>query len=305
MARFLAGKLLEVFLVALAVTILTFGLIAWTGDLAISIGGMDASAQDIERLRNLYGLNRPLTTQYLDWLGAVLHGDFGTSFFSKEDVLTLILSRLPVTFSLAVLALLTGLAVALPLGVYAATRPGAWVDRAAMAASVLGQSMPPYWTSLLLMLLFGVNLQWLPISGSDSWQSFVLPTLSLAWFTLPVQLRLARAGMIEVLRADYVRTARAKGLPSRRVLFKHALRNAILPVVSIAAVQLGFLLGGSIVVESVFALNGIGLLAWNAILRSDFPVVQAIVLIVALIFVALNFLADILNAYLDPRVRVG
>lgn len=305
MARFLAGKLLEVFLVALAVTILTFGLIAWTGDLAISIGGMDASAQDIERLRNLYGLNRPLTTQYLEWLGAVLHGDFGTSFFSKEDVLTLILSRLPVTFSLAVLALLTGLAVALPLGVYAATRPGAWVDRTAMAASVLGQSMPPYWTSLLLMLLFGVNLQWLPISGSNSWQSFVLPTLSLAWFTLPVQLRLARAGMIEVLRADYVRTARAKGLPSRRVLFKHALRNAILPVVSIAAVQLGFLLGGSIVVESVFALNGIGLLAWNAILRSDFPVVQAIVLIVALIFVALNFLADILNAYLDPRVRVG
>ncbi len=305
MARFLAGKLLEAFLVALAVTILTFGLIAWTGDLAISIGGMDASAQDIERLRNLYGLNRPLTTQYLEWLGAVLHGDFGTSFFSKEDVLTLILSRLPVTFSLAVLALLTGLAVALPLGVYAATRPGAWVDRAAMSASVLGQSMPPYWTSLLLMLLFGVHLKWLPISGSDSWQSFVLPTLSLAWFTLPVQLRLARAGMIEVLRADYVRTARAKGLPSRRVLFKHALRNAILPVVSIAAVQLGFLLGGSIVVESVFALNGIGLLAWNAILRSDFPVVQAIVLIVALIFVALNFLADILNAYLDPRVRVG
>ena len=290
---------------ALAVTVLTFGLIAWTGDLAISIGGMDASAQDIERLRNLYGLNRPLTTQYMELLGGVMHGDFGTSFFSKEDVLSLILSRLPVTFSLALLALLTGLAVALPLGVYAAMRPGAWVDRIGLAASVLGQSMPPYWTSLLLMLVFGVHLQWLPISGSDSWQSFVLPTLSLAWFTLPVQLRLARTGMIEVLRADYIRTARAKGLTSQRVLFKHALRNAILPVVSIAAVQLGFLLGGSIVVESVFALNGIGLLAWNAILRSDFPVVQAIVLVVALIFVALNFLADMLNAYLDPRVRVG
>ena len=290
---------------ALAVTVLTFGLISWTGDLAISIGGLDASAQDIERLRNLYGLNRPLTTQYMEWLGGVMHGDFGTSFFSKEDVLSLILSRLPVTFSLALLALLTGLAVALPLGVYAAMRPGAWVDRIGLAASVLGQSMPPYWTSLLLMLVFGVHLQWLPISGSDSWQSFVLPTLSLAWFTLPVQLRLARTGMIEVLRADYIRTARAKGLTSQRVLFKHALRNAILPVVSIAAVQLGFLLGGSIVVESVFALNGIGLLAWNAILRSDFPVVQAIVLVVALIFVALNFLADMLNAYLDPRVRVG
>jgi peptide/nickel transport system permease protein len=305
MLRYLAGKALEAALVCFTVSVITFMLVHWTGDLAISMGGMDASKADVDRLRALYGLDRPVVAQYLDWAGRALHGDFGTSFFSKEDVFDLILSRLPVTVALAFLALGFGLALALPLGVYAATRPGSWIDRVALSMAVLGQAMPSYWTALLLILLFGVQWQVLPISGTEGWQSFVMPTLALGWFVMPVLMRLARAGMLDVLHADYIRTARAKGLPRRVVLFKHALRNAILPVVAVAAVQLGFLLGGSIVVESVFALNGVGLLAWNAIQRSDFPVVQAIVLIVAFVFVFLNLLADLLNAFLDPRIRVA
>lgn len=305
MLRFLAGKALEAVLVCFTVSVITFMLVHWTGDLAISMGGMDASKEDVDRLRALYGLDRPVVAQYLDWAGRALRGDFGTSFFSKEDVFDLILSRLPVTVTLAFLSLGFGLLLALPLGVYAAIRPGSWIDRVALSMAVLGQAMPSYWTALLLILLFGVQWQLLPISGTDGWQSFVMPTLALGWFVMPVLMRLARAGMIDVLSADYIRTARAKGLPRRVVLFKHALRNAILPVVAVAAVQLGFLLGGSIVVESVFALNGVGLLAWNAIQRSDFPVVQAIVLIVAFVFVFLNFLADLLNAFLDPRIRVA
>lgn len=304
MVRFLAAKLVEALLVCLTVSMITFALIHWTGDLAVSMGGMDASKEQIETLRRAYGLDRPVAEQYFDWASRALRGDFGTSFFSKEDVFTLILARLPVTMTLAFLSLAVALLIAIPFGVLAAVKPGSWLDRLALSLAVLGQAMPSYWTGLLLILLFGVQLQVLPISGTDSWESFVLPTFALGWFVMPVLLRLVRAGMLDVLAADYVRTARAKGLPRRVVLFKHALRNAIMPVVAVAAVQLGFLLGGSIVVESVFALNGIGLLARTAIQRSDFPVVQAIVLIVAFLFVLLNLLADLLNAYLDPRIRI-
>ncbi len=305
MLRFLLGKLGEAVLVCLTVSIITFALIHWTGDLATAIGGLGATPEDIARLRKVHGLDRPVPVQYLDWASRALRGDFGQSYFSQEDVFPLILARLPVTVTLAFFSLATGLLLAIPLGVFAAIRPGSWIDRFALSTAVLGQAMPSYWSALLLILLFGVQLQWLPISGTDSWQSFVLPVLALGWYVMPVLMRLARAGMIDVLAADYIRTARAKGLPRRTVLFKHALRNAIMPVVAVAAVQLGFLLGGSIVVESVFALNGVGLLAWSAIQRSDFPVVQAIVLIVAFLFVLLNLVADLINAFLDPRVRVS
>lgn len=305
MLRYAGRKFVEMTLVAVTVSIVTFALIHLTGDLAMSIGGLEATGAEVERIRAFYGLDRSLPVQYLDWAARALHGDFGRSFFSREPVFDMVVQRLPVTVALAFGSLILGLALAVPLGVLAATRPGSWIDRACLAVAVIGQAMPSYWSALLLILLFGVTLQWLPISGTDGWESFILPTIALGWFVMPVLMRLTRAGMVEVLRADYVRTARAKGLPTRLVLFKHALRNAILPVVSAAMVQLGVLLGGSIVVESVFALNGIGLLAFNSIQRSDFPVVQAIVLIVAVLFVALMFLADLVNALLDPRIRVG
>lgn len=302
MGAYVLKKILEAVAVCLAVSIIAFVLVQSTGDLAIAMGGLDASAEELERLRQVYGLDQGLVVQYLSWAGQALRGNLGMSYFSQEDVLTLIFDRLPVTVTLACSSLLLGLAISVPLGVLCATKPGSLLDRICLWMAVLGQAMPPYWVGLLLIVLFGVNLKVLPISGNQSWASFVMPAMTLAWFVMPVLLRLARAGMIDVLSSDYIRTARAKGLPRRTVLFKHALRNAILPIVSIATVQFGFMLGGSIVVESVFSLNGIGLLAWNGIQRSDYPVVQAVVLVVAMIFVILNMVSDLLNAALDPRL---
>jgi peptide/nickel transport system permease protein len=305
MIRYVGQKVVDALLVCVLVSIATFALIHWTGDLAISIGGTEASREEVERIRRFYGLDRSFVEQYFDWAGRVVQGDFGNSFFSREAVLDMVARRLPVTAVLAACSLSFALLLAVPLGVAAATRPGSWLDRACLSLAVLGQAMPSYWSALLLILVFGVHFQILPISGTESWQSFVLPTVALGWFVMPLLMRLTRAGMVEALAADYIRTARAKGLPRRVVLFKHALRNAVLPVVAVAMVQLGVLLGGSIVIESVFALNGIGLLAWNAIQRSDFPVIQAIVLVVAILFVALNFLSDMINGLLDPRIRVS
>jgi peptide/nickel transport system permease protein len=296
-------KLAEAALVAFIVSVATFLLTTWTGDLAIAIGGLGASREELDRLRVTHGLDRPLLVQYLDWARRALTGDLGRSFFSQEDVAPLILSRLPVTATLAVCSLAVGIALAFPLGIAAALRQGSWVDSLAQSIAALSQAMPSFWSGLLLILLFGVTLQVLPISGADDWSGFVMPSLALGWFVFPILLRLLRAGMVETLGADFIRTARAKGLHRRRIVLRHALRNAVLPVVSLAAVQFGQLLGGSVVVESVFALPGIGQLAWHAIQRADYPVVQAIVLFVALIFVAMNLVADLINGALDPRIR--
>ena len=303
MLALLGRKLAEALLGSLIVSFATFLLVTWTGDLAISLGGLSASREEIERLRANLGLDRSIVVQYLDWAGRALSGDLGRSFFSKEDVLPMILDRLPVTATLALSAIGVGVALAFPLGLAAALYQGRWIDHAAQTLAAISQAMPSFWSGLLLILLFGVNLRVLPISGYVGWMSYIMPSLALGWFVFPLLLRLLRAGMVEALATDYIRTARAKGLGPRRVVLKHALRNAVLPVVSLGAVQFGQLLGGSVVVEAVFALPGIGQLAWNSIQRSDYPVVQAIVLFVALIFVAMNLLADLVNGALDPRIR--
>ena len=303
MLALLGRKLGEALLVCVIVSLATFLLVNWTGDLAISIGGLGASSEELKALRTTHGLDRPVVVQYLDWAKRALSGDLGRSFFSQQDVLPLILSRVPVTAILAVTALILGIALALPLGVLAAVHQGSWIDNAAQTLAALSQAMPSFWSGLLLILLFGVSLQILPISGSEEWTSFVMPSLALGWFVFPILLRLVRAGMVEALGADYVRTARAKGLGPGRIVMKHALRNAVLPVVSLAAVQFGQLLGGSVVIEAVFALPGLGQLAWNSIQRADYPVVQAVVLLVALVFVAMNLIADLINGALDPRLR--
>jgi len=280
-------------LVALTVSIISFALLHLSGDLAQALAGSSATAADIAQVRQAYGLDRPIIVQYADWIARALRGDFGESFFLKVPVGELIADRLPVTLTLGVCALAFALALSLPLGVAAAVRPNSWLDRLALGLSVLGQ-----------IILFGLKLRWLPVSGSSTWQHFVLPAIALGYYAAPAFMRLTRAGMIEVLASDYIRTARAKGLRTGSVLFKHALRNAVIPVVAVAAVQFGFMLGGSIVIESVFSLHGVGYLGWEAISRADFPVVQAIVLILACIYVVLTLLADMLSAVLDPRIRV-
>lgn len=303
MLNFILRRCLLALAVALAVSILTFGLLRLSGDTAHELAGANATAADVQKLRKAYGLDKPLWTQYGQWAGRVARGDLGRSMFFDQPVSELIATRLPVTMTLGAASLLLAIAVSIPLGILAAVRPNGWLDRMALGAALVGQALPTFWFGLILIVVFGVHLQWLPVSGSDTWRHFVLPCVTLAYFAMPALMRLTRAGMLDVLGADYIRTARAKGLRTGTVIFKHALRNAVVPVVSVSAVQLGFMLGGSIVVESIFALHGLGYLGWESVQRSDFPVVQAIVLVLSLTFVLLTLLADILNAQLDPRMR--
>jgi peptide/nickel transport system permease protein len=304
MLRFVLGRLLMLALVALTVSFIGFGLLRLSGDLAAVLAGETATTADIARVAKQYGLDQPLYVQYLDWAGKALRGDLGTSLFTREPVIDLIMARIGVTITLAFSALAISLIFAVPLGVVAAMRKNTWVDRAVLTFSVLGQAIPSFWLGLLLIYLFGVTLRWLPISGSDTSAHFILPTITLALATMPALMRLTRTGMIDALASDYIRTAWAKGLLPLPVLFKHALRNAILPVVSLSAVLLGFLLGGSVIVESVFALNGIGLLAFDSIKRIDFPVVQSILVFLSFCYIFLTLLSDLINAKLDPRISL-
>lgn len=289
--------------VALTVSIISFALLHLSVDLATAIAGPEATAAQVETLRHQFGLDRPVTSQYLDWLWHAVHLDFGRSFFFQSSVVDLIAERLPVTLKLGGIALAIAVLVAIPLGVAAALYRDTWVDRLALFVAVIGQAMPSFWFGLTLILVFAVELKWLPVAGNSSWQHFVLPAIALGYYATPAMMRLTRTGMLDVLGADYIRTARAKGLTPARVVIRHALRNALIPVVALAAVELGFMLGGAVVIESVFSLQGLGQLAWDAISRNDFPVVQAVVLIIAMFYIGLTFLADIANAALDPRLR--
>ncbi len=303
MLTYLLRRLAVALGVMLTVAVVSFMLLHLSGDLATAIAGPESSAADIERVRVQYGLDRPLASQFADWLGAALRLDFGRSFYFQNTVMELVAERLPITLKLGAVSLLLAVVLAIPLGVLAALYRDTWVDRLALLVAVLGQAMPNFWFALTLVLLFSVGLRWLPVAGNTSWQHFVLPTIALAYYAMPSLMRLTRAGMLEVLGSDYIRTARAKGLSPTRVVFKHALRNAIIPVMALAAVELGFMLGGSVVVESVYSLQGLGQLAWDSISRNDYPVVQAVVLIVAMFYIGLTFVADVINAALDPRMR--
>ena len=290
-------------LVTVSVSLVSFMLTRVSGDPAIALAGEGASSEEIEFVRVHYGFDRPLIIQYLDWAGRALHGDLGESPFLFLPVTEMLKQRMGVTMTLGLCALTFAMILSIPLGVLASIRPNSWIDRIALTISVMGQAMPAFWFGLIMIIVFGVYLCWLPISGSDTWAHFVMPSIALGYYATPAIMRLVRSGMLEVLASDHIRTARAKGLRWPKILFKHALRNAIIPVVSVAAVQLGFMLGGSIVIESGFAFNGLGSLAWVSIARSDLPVIQAIVLLLATIFVFLTFISDLLNAFLDPRIR--
>ena len=303
MLQFLVRRLIVAILVAATVMTLAFILTRLSGDLAISIAGPNATQADVEAVRKAYGLDRPLTAQFFDWAGRAVTGDLGESYFFKTKVSNLIAERMPITVTLGLTGLVIALAVSLPLGILAAVRENTAFDRTVQIVALLGQAMPSFWLGLILMITFGLQLGWLPISGTGSWQHYVMPGIVLAFSAIPALTRLTRAGMIQAMGSDYIRTARAKGLSRASILLKHALRNAAIPVVAIAAVQLGFMLGGSIVIEQVFALHGVGFLAWESIGKNDFPVVQAVVLVLAVIYVALTMVADLMNAVLDPRLR--
>jgi peptide/nickel transport system permease protein len=303
MLQFLVRRLIVAVLVAATVMTLAFVLTRLSGDLAISIAGPNATQADVEAVRKAYGLDRPLVAQFFAWVGSALTGDLGDSYFFKTRVSALIAERMPITLTLGLTGLVIALVVSLPLGILAAVRENTAFDRAVQVVALLGQAVPSFWLGLLLMITLGLQLGWLPISGTGSWENYVMPGIVLAFSAIPALTRLTRAGMIQAMGSDYIRTARAKGLSRASILLKHALRNAAIPVVAIAAVQLGFMLGGSIVIEQVFALHGVGFLAWESIQKNDFPVVQAVVLVLAVIYVGLTMLADLMNAVLDPRLR--
>jgi len=303
MARLILRRSALALFVVFAISIICFLLSHVAVDPAAGVAGDSATDEDLAAIRMQYGFDQPLIVQYGDYLAGVLRGDLGNSYLSGEPVSQLIAERIPATALLACLSIGFALALAVPLGVLAALRPNSLLDRLALTLAVVGQAVPNFWAGLLLILLFGVNLGWLPISGSATLAHFVLPAITLGSFAMPALMRLIRAGMIEVLEADYIRTARAMGLSNRKILFRYALRNAILPVISLTAVQFGFMLGGSIIVESVFAIQGVGYLAWQSMSRSDMPVIQAIVLFISMIYILLTLFADLLNAVLDPRIR--
>ena len=305
MLVYIVKRLALAIAVGLFVSALSFFLLYAAGDPATAILGPSATQTDIDNVRRMYGFDRPVVVQYFDWLWRALQGNFGWSYFLRVPVESILLQRLPVTLLLGVCSITFALVLAIPLGIAAALRPNSLIDRFALVLSVVGQAMPSFWFALILVSTFSVAYPILPVSGSSTWQHFVLPTIVLGYYAMPAIMRLTRSGMIDVLDSDYIRTARSKGLSSSQIVFKHALRNAIVPVVSLAAAQFGFMLAGSVVVETVFAIQGAGRLAWESILRGDIPTMQAIILVFSLTYVLLTLAADLLNAWLNPRVRLG
>ncbi len=285
------------------VTIVTFAMLFITGDPAALLAGEDASRADVEGIRQQMGFDRPWLAQYVDYVGRAIQGDFGVSYRQRQPVFGLVVERLPATAVLALAALALASLIAIPAGVIAATRRGSAADYVAQLFAMTGQAIPPFWLALMLMLVFSVNLRWLPVSGYDGWLSLVLPAVSLSFAPMALQMRLVRSSVLEVLRLDYVRTAYAKGQRSTIVIVKHALRNALIPVVTVVGLQLGSLMAGTVVIESIFAWPGLGRLMLNAIYAKDIPIVMAGLIVIAIIYVLINFLVDIVYVVLDPRIR--
>jgi ABC-type dipeptide/oligopeptide/nickel transport system permease component len=305
MLRFIVGRVAYAALVLFGVTTLVFVLIHLSGDPLAGLVPPGSSPEQLARLRVAYGLDQSLPAQYLAFLGRAIHGDFGESWRQGRPALAVVLERLPATLALAASATALATVVGVGLGLAAGWRAGSGVDLAARALALSGQAIPGFWLGTILIVLFAVRLHWLPSSGLDGPASLVLPEATLAAFPAAALTRLVRAGLRETRGADWLRTARAKGLPENAILFGHALRNALLPALAFVGVQAGFLLGGAVVVESVFAYPGIGLLALNAVADRDLPIVEAFVAVVALAIVAVEIVVEVAARLLDPRLRAN
>jgi peptide/nickel transport system permease protein len=305
MRTYIIKRLLQSVAVCLVISMISFFLLFLNTDPALVLLPPEAEVGDIAAFKKQMGLDRPVPVQYADFLRrVVVHGDFGNSFAAKVPALQLVRERFPATLKLAVAALIVVNLIAIPVGVIAAIRRYSLIDNVATFSALLGQAMPLYWLGIMLIIIFGVWLRWLPISGSDSLAHLILPAVTLGSWILPINMRLVRSGMLEVLNQDYIRTARAKGLGERKVLAKHAFKNAAIPVVTVLGMQLGLLLGGAVVTETVFAWPGLGRLAVDSIRMGDYPVVQAIVVVFAFFVVIGNLAADVLAALIDPRIRL-
>jgi peptide/nickel transport system permease protein len=312
MNRYILTRLVQIIPVLLGVLIAVFVMLKLTpGDPATALLGVQASPTELARVRHAMGLDRPWPVQFGLWLGNALRGDLGQSYISKKPVSELILTRLPVTLELTVFSLLLAAAIGIPAGIVSATRRHSALDYSITSLALFGVSMPSFWFAILLILLFSLYLGWLPASGYTPWnrglvphlKSLLMPGVSLGLFLAGALARFSRTSMIETLVQDYVRTARAKGLAQRVVVLRHALKNALIPTVTVLGIQFGALLGGAVITEQIFAFPGVGTMLLVAVNQRDYPVVQGVTLVVALLFTLTNLLVDILYTWLNPRIR--
>ena len=312
MVSYILRRILATMPVMAIVALFVFSLLHLApGDPAVVIAGDQASPADVERIRQSLGLDRPFLVQFGSWLWRILHGDLGTSIFTNLPVSSLIAQRIEPTLSLMALTLVLTIVVAVPLGVVAAWKAGSWVDRTIMAFAVFGFSVPVFVVGYLLAYLFALQFEWLPVQGytplaEGFWpwlEKLILPAVALGCVYIALIARITRASMLEVLQQDYIRTARAKGLGQRSILFVHALKNAAVPILTVIGIGVALLIGGAVVTESVFAIPGLGRLTIDAILRRDYPVIQGIVLLFSFLYVLVNLMVDVIYTLVDPRIR--
>jgi peptide/nickel transport system permease protein len=310
MGSYIAQRCWQLIPVLFLISLIVFGVMhALPGDPAeLMLQGAEGGAvtpERLEQLREIMGLNDPLVLQYGRFVGKALIGDLGQSIRFATAVNGLILERFWFTIELAIAGLICAMAIGVPLGMLAAVRQNSWIDTGAVSLAYVGASMPIYWFGLVLILVFAFNLGWFPPAGAEDWRSLVLPAITLGFVSAGLICRLVRSSMIEVLQEDYIRTSRAKGLTERIVLWRHGLKNALIPVVTMAGLQFGNMLAGTVVTETVFSRPGVGRLVVSAILSKDYPLVQGCVLFLAVVYLAINLLVDVLYAWLDPRIRYG
>jgi peptide/nickel transport system permease protein len=303
MTALVVRRVVRLLVVCVGVSLVTFSILHVSGD-PVALMMPEAPEADRAVLRKSMGFDDPLPQQFVRFFANTATGNFGQSFYHRVPALGLVLERMPTTLMLTVLAMALALVVALPVGIYSAIRRNSATDHVATGVVFLGQSMPVFWTGIMLILLFAVQWRLLPVSGWESWGAAVLPAVTLGTFSAPLLLRIVRSSMLEVISLDYVRTARAKGVSEWFVICRHALTNAALPLVTVTGLQFGLLLGGAVITESVFAVPGVGRLIVDAIRQLDFPVVQAAVFMLAMIVVAVNFIVDMLYMYLNPQIRI-
>lgn len=304
MKRYIARRLVQSLLVLVGVSTVVFFLLSLSGDPAALMLPPGATQDDLDRLRQSMGLDRPLPVRYVNFMADAARGDFGESISVGTPALEIVLSRMPATIELATAALLFALVVAFPAGILAALHRNSWIDTLSMSVALFGQSVPVFWLGLMLILLFSVNVQWLPTGGRGGLDNLILPTITLGLFSMARTARLVRSGMIEVMQQDFIRTARAKGLPERDIVRVHALRTMLIPIITVIGLDLATLLGGAVITETIFSWPGIGRLVVDSIRSRDYPVVQAAVFVVATTYVVINLLVDIAYAYLNPVVRI-
>jgi peptide/nickel transport system permease protein len=303
MFRYLANRLAQMIGVFLVISLVIFMLLVFTGDPIELLLPPASGVDQVEAMRRQLGLDRPWYVQYVKFLRSAARGDLGTSFYFHEPAIRLVLQRLPASLELVIWTMAVSTVIAIPLGVVAAVRPNSWYDRGVLVGSLIGISAPTFWIGIVLIALFVVGLHLLPSSGRGTWEHLVLPVATLAFYRIALFIRLIRAGMLDVLSQDYIRTARAKGLYERIVIYRHALKNTLIPFVTIGGIQMGGLIAFAVVTERIFAWPGMGRLLLISIERLDYPVVVAYAIVTAALFVVINLTVDLLYAIIDPRIR--